>query len=61
VLVVAYAVVLSLGTLVFEELSLADRVPDKPYSLFQNGLRLWDVCLGNVHKTLLIFTQSLLD
>ena len=39
---IAYAVVLSLGTLAFEEEALAALVMDKQYSLFRLGLRVWD-------------------
>jgi hypothetical protein len=41
VLAVAYAAMLSLGTLAFEEPALARRVVDKACSVFRNGLRLW--------------------
>jgi hypothetical protein len=58
VLAIAYAFVLSLGTLAFEEPVLAARVLDKSYSLFRHGLRLWDACLGKVHATLMNFTQA---
>ena len=58
VLAIAYAFVLSLGTLVFEEPVLAQRVLDKSLSLFRHGLRLWDECLGKLHATLLTFAQA---
>jgi hypothetical protein len=58
VLTVAYAFVLSLGTLVFEEPALAARVFDKRFSLFRHGLRLWDDCLGNLHATLMTVAQA---
>ena len=41
VLSIAYAFVVSLGTLAFEERALAQRVFDKHCSTFRNGLRLW--------------------
>jgi len=57
VLSVAYAFVLSLGTLAFEEPALATRVLDETCSLFRNGLRLWDAVLGQVHAALSAFSQ----
>jgi len=41
VLTIAYAFVVSLGTLVFEESALAARLFDKHLSTFRHGLRLW--------------------
>ncbi len=46
VLGLAYAFVLSLGTLAFEEPSVAPQVLDKRYSVFRHGLRLWQACFG---------------
>lgn len=58
VLAIAYAFILSLGTLVFVEPCLAVRVKDTAYSLFRHGLRLWDDCLGEIHATLMHFSQA---
>jgi hypothetical protein len=52
VMSVAYALVLSLGTLAFEEPLLARRVLDKRCSVFRNGLRLWQLGLTFVHALL---------
>ena len=49
VLSIAYAFMLSLGTLAFEEPSLTIRVWDKHTSLFRLGLRVWDALLGSIH------------
>ncbi len=58
VLVLAYAFVLSLGTLAFEEPTLAPQVLDKHHSVFRNGLRLWEACLGRLHAFLMALTQA---
>ncbi len=58
VLALAYAFVLSLGTLVFEEPTLAAQVLDKHCSVFRNGLRLWEACLGQLHACLMTLTQA---
>ena len=58
VLAVAYAFVLSLGTLVFDEPALAAQFLDKHYSLFRNGLRLWHTFLGQLLPLLLSLTQD---
>jgi hypothetical protein len=57
VLSLAYAFVLSLGTLAFEEPVLAAVLLDKTCSVFRNGLRLWDAVLGQVHAAFSAFTQ----
>ncbi len=56
VLSLAYAFVLSLGTLAFEEPTLTHPVLDEALSVFRNGLRLWDACLGHIQTTLYRFT-----
>ena len=48
VLSVAYAFVLSLGTLAFEEPALAQRVLNKRCSVFRNGLPLWQLGLNRL-------------
>jgi hypothetical protein len=58
VLALAYAFVLSLGTLAFEEPTVAAQVLDKHCSVFRNGLRLWELCLGQVHQFLMTLTQA---
>lgn len=47
---VAYAFILSLGTLAFEEPLLTQRVLNKRCSVFRNGLRLWQLGLSFVHS-----------
>src|SRR5262249_54779176 len=59
VLSVAYAFVLSLGTLAFDEPELAARVLDKHCSLFRNGLRLWQTFLGHLHELVMALTHDL--
>ncbi len=61
VLAVAYAWVLSLGTLAFEEgpqHPLMTGVFDADYSLFRTGLRLWKHVLGHVHPLLMSVAQA---
>jgi hypothetical protein len=58
VLSVAYALVLSLGTLAFDEPALAQSVGDKHCSLFRNGLRLWQTFLGQLQPLLSTLTQD---
>src|SRR5882672_10189124 len=58
VLAVAYAFVLSLGTLVFDEPALAAHILDKDCSVFRNGLRLWQTFLGQLHPLLMALTQD---
>lgn len=58
VMSVAYALVLSLGTLVFEESTLAQRVLDKRCSVFRNGLRLWQLGLSLVYSALHDLAQT---
>ncbi len=58
VLSVAYAFVLSLGTLSFDEPSLAQRVLDKHCSIFRNGLRLWQTFLGQLHPLLMALAHD---
>jgi hypothetical protein len=58
VLALAYAFVLSLGTLAFEEPSVAVQVLDKHCSVFRNGLRLWEAHLGQIHAFLMALPQA---
>jgi hypothetical protein len=58
VLTVAYALVLSLGTLAFDEPRLAAQVLDKACSLFRNGLRLWQAHFGQLLPLLADLTQD---
>lgn len=58
VLSIAYAFVLSLGTLAFDEPSLAACVLDKRCSVFRNGLRLWQSFLGQLHPLLMALSQD---
>jgi hypothetical protein len=58
VLSVAYAFVLSLGSLTFDTPSLAARVLDKHCSIFRNGLRLWQTFLGQLHPLLMALAQD---
>lgn len=50
VMSIAYAFVISLGTLVFEEPSLAKKLDSKRYSLFRLGLRLWQYGLDFIRS-----------
>ena len=59
VLSVAYAFVLSLGALVFDEPALSSQVLDKHCSIFRNGLRLWQSYLGQVLSYLMHLTQDI--
>jgi hypothetical protein len=59
VLAVAYAFVLSLGALVFDEPSLAAQLLDKDCSIFRNGLRLWQSFLGDVLTCIMNLTQDI--
>jgi hypothetical protein len=52
ILSVAYAFVLSLGTLALEEPALAERVLNKRCSVFRHGLRLWQLGLDYIHTLL---------
>jgi hypothetical protein len=54
----AYALILSLGTLAFEEPSLSERVLDKRCSVFRNGLRCWQLGLSFVHSLRLDLAQT---
>ncbi len=58
VLSVAYAFVLSLGTLALDEPTLAGQVVDKACSVFRNGLRLWQAFLGQLHACLMPLSQA---
>jgi len=58
VLSVAYAFVLSLGTLVFDEPALAAQLLDKHCSVFRNGLRLCQSFLGQLQPLLSALTQD---
>ena len=58
VLAVAYAFVLSLGTLAFDEPALTAQVVDKSCSVFRIGLRLWQSFLGQLHPLLMELTQD---
>ena len=61
VLTIAYAWVLTLGTLSLEEASLNPLMTasfDNQYSLFRNGLRLWEAVLGRVHPLLMTVAQA---
>lgn len=58
VLSVAYAFVLSLGALVFDEPALAAHVLDKHCSIFRNGLRFWQSFLGHVLSYSFHLTQD---
>ncbi len=58
VLAVAYAFVLSLGTLAFDEPALTAQLVDKTGSVFRNGLCLWQTFLGQLHPLLMALTQD---
>jgi hypothetical protein len=61
VLALAYAWVLTLGTLVCSDRDIAQRITkgrQATYSVFRLGLRLWESCMGQVSSLLLSLTHD---